>query len=89
MIYKNGIKEYTLTTLLFGIPMGAVIGILKRNAWIGVISRALCGFLFTSLMYLFVNFQNKKYDKMHLEIAQEKQIICDGVECSICGQHSR
>lgn len=78
MIYKNGVKEYTLTTVLFGIPMGIIFGIMKWDVLYGLVSGVLCGLLFTLLMYLFVKSQEKKYDKMRLKIAQERKIICDG-----------
>lgn len=78
MIYKNGVKEYTLTTFLFGIPMGILFGIMTWDVLNGVIFGVLGGLLFTLLMYSFIKFQEKKYDKMRLEIARERKIICDG-----------
>lgn len=78
MIYKNGIKEYTMTTLLFGGPMGVLYGLIHRSTLLGVISGVFCGCLFTLLIFLFVKIQEKKYDKKRSEIAKERKIICDG-----------
>ena len=78
MIYKNGIKEYTMTTLLFGAPMGLLFGLMYQSVLLGVITGILCGFLFSLLLFLFVKTQEKVYDKKRLEISKERNIICDG-----------
>ena len=78
MIYKNGIKEYSLTTVLFGVPMGILFGLSKLSFIVGVISGVLSGLLFTLLMFLFIKIQEKKFDKKRIEIAKERKIICDG-----------
>lgn len=78
MTYKNGIKEYTMTTLIFGFPMGFVFARTYQSALLGVISGLLCGCLFTLLLFLFIKIQEKKYDKKRFEIAKERKIICDG-----------
>ena len=78
MIYKNGIKEYTMTTLLFGCPMGFLFGIMHQNALLGVISGVSCGCLFTLFVFLFIKIQEKKYDKKRFEIAKERRVVCDG-----------
>lgn len=78
MTYKNGIKEYTMTTLFFGGPMGFLFGLMHQSVLLGVISGIFCGCLFTLLIFLFVKTQEKKYNKKRLEIAKERNIICDG-----------
>lgn len=78
MIYKNGIKEYAMTTLLFGCSMGFLFGIMHQSAWLGVIFGVFCGCLFTLLIFLFIRIQEKKYDKKRFEIAKERNVICDG-----------
>ena len=78
MIYRNGIKEYGLMGVLFGIPMGAMFGLKYLSLLIGIISGVLCGFLFAFLMFLFVKYQEKKFDKKREQIAKERKIICDG-----------
>lgn len=78
MVYKNGIKEYFMTTVLFGIPMGILQGLVHRSALLGVIAGIFCGFSFSLLLFLFVKIQEKKYDKKRLEIAKEREIVCDG-----------
>lgn len=78
MIYRNGIKEYSLMALLFGIPMGLLFGIRSLSLIVGVIFGVLSGFLFAFLMFLFVKFQEKKFDKKREEIAKERKVICDG-----------
>ncbi len=78
MTYKNGIKEYTLTAVLFGVPMGILLGISNLSLLIGVITGILGGLLFTLLMFLFVKFQEKKFAQKRIEIAKQRKIICDG-----------
>ena len=78
MTYKNGIKEYTLTGVVFGVPMGILFGLMHLSLLLGVITGFLCGFLFALLMFLFVKYQEKKFDKKRIEIAKERKIICDG-----------
>ena len=78
MIYKNGIKEYTLTTVFFGIPMGILFGLFTLSLIVGIISGVASGLLFTLLIFIFIKIQEKKYDKKRLEIAKERKIICDG-----------
>lgn len=73
MIYKNGVKEYTLTTLLFGIPMGILFGIMIWNVLYGLISGVLCGLLFTLLMYLFVKSQEKKMIKCDWKLHRKEK----------------
>ena len=78
MTYKNGIKEYTLTGVLFGVPMGILFGLMHLSLLLGVIAGFLCGFLFAFLIFLFVKYQEKAFDKKRTEIAKERKIICDG-----------
>lgn len=78
MIYRNGIKEYALMALLFGIPMGLLFGLLRLSLIVGIATGVLSGFLFTCLMFLFIKFQEKKFDKKREEIAKERKVICDG-----------
>lgn len=78
MSYKNGIKEYTMTTLLFGGPMGILFGLMRQSALLGIISGIFAGCLFTLIIFLFVKVQEKKFDKKRLEIAKERNIVCDG-----------
>ena len=78
MTYKNGIKEYSLTTVLFGVPMGIIFGLSKLSFLVGAVSGILSGLLFTLLIFLFVKIQEKKFDKKRVEIAKQRKIICDG-----------
>ena len=78
MTYKNGIKEYALTGVMFGVPMGILFGLMQLSLLLGVITGFLCGFLFAFLIFLFVKYQEKKFDKKRTEIAKERKIICDG-----------
>ena len=78
MVYKNGLKEYSLITVLFGVPMGILFGLSKLSFIVGVVSGVLSGLLFTLLMFLFIKVQEKKFDKKRIEIAKERRIICDG-----------
>lgn len=78
MTYKNGVKEYVLTGVLFGVPMGILFGIIYFDLFLGIFSAILCGLLYTLLIFAFLKFQEKKYDKMRIEIAKERRIICDG-----------
>ena len=78
MTYKNGLKEYALTGVMFGVPMGILFGLMHLSLLLGVITGFLCGFLFAFLIFLFVKYQEKKFDKKRTEIAKERKIICDG-----------
>ena len=78
MTYKNGIKEYTLTGVMFGVPMGILFGLMHLSLLLGVITGFLCGFLFALLIFLFVKYQEKKFDKKRAEITKERKIFCDG-----------
>lgn len=78
MTYKNGIKEYSLTTVLFGVPMGILFGLSESSLLVGVVSGIFSGLLFTLLMFLFIKFQEKRFGKKRIEIAKERRIICDG-----------
>ena len=78
MTYKNGIKEYALTGVMFGVPMGILFGLMHLSLLLGVITGFLCGFLFALLIFLFVKYQEKKFDKKRAEIAKERKIFCDG-----------
>ena len=78
MVYKNGLKEYSLTTVLFGVPMGILFGLSQLSFIVGVVSGVLSGLLFTLLMFVFIKIQEKKFDKKRIEIAKERRIICDG-----------
>ncbi len=78
MTYKNGIKEYLFTTVFFGAPMGLLLGLSKLSLLFGIIMGVLSGLLFTLLIFLFVKYQEKAFDKKRIEIAKERKIICDG-----------
>lgn len=73
MIYKNGIKEYTLAGVMFGTPMGLIVGFMRLNLPLGIIAGFLCGFLFALIIFIFVKFQEKSFDKKRIEIAKEKK----------------
>ena len=53
MTYKNGIKEYVLITVMFGLPMGALLGFVNSSITAGLISGIFSGLLFSFLMFLF------------------------------------
>ena len=78
MTYKNGIKEYALTGVMFGVPMGFLFGLMHLSLLLGIIAGFFGGFLFAFLIFLFVKYQEKKFDKKRTEIAKERKIICDG-----------
>lgn len=78
MVYRNGIKEYTLTTVLYGIPMGLLFGLMGKSFSVGIITGVLSGLLFTLFIFLFVKFQEAKFNKKREEIKQERKVICDG-----------
>ncbi len=78
MIYKNGFKEYSLSALLFGIPMGLIMGVSKLSVLVGIITGIFSGLLFAFLIFLFVKIQEKKFDKKREEIKKERRVICDG-----------
>lgn len=78
MIYKNGIREYLLLAVCYGVPMGIIFGLWQKSVLVGIISGAMCGILYGVIMFLFVKSQEKKFDKMREQIASERKIICDG-----------
>ena len=78
MIYRNGFKEYFISGIIFGIPMG-LLGVLQyRSLFIGLLSGVLCGVLFALFIFIFIKITEKKFDKMRVEIASTRKIICDG-----------
>lgn len=79
MTYKNGIKEYSLSAVLFGIPMGVIYGFGKASVIAGVIYGVVCGVLFALFLFIFIKITEKKFDKKREEIAKDRKIICDGV----------
>ena len=79
MTYKNGIKEYTLTTILFGTAMGLIFGLYLKSLFGGIITGIVNGVLFTFVIFLFVKHQEKRFANKRTEIAKERKIICDGV----------
>mgnify|MGYP003301071729 CR=1 FL=1 len=38
MTYKNGIKEYALTGVMFGVPMGILFGLMHLSLLLGIIT---------------------------------------------------
>ena len=78
MTYKNGIREYLLLAVCYGVPMGIIFGLCQKSVLVGIISGAMCGILYGFIMFLFVKSQEKKFDKMREQIASERNIICDG-----------
>ena len=78
MTYKNGIKEYVLITVMFGLPMGALLGFVNSSITAGLISGIFSGLLFSFFMFLFSKSMEKKFAKMRAEIKKEKTVICDG-----------
>ena len=79
MTYKNGIKEYALSGAIFGALIGILFGVRYLDLLIGVICGVLSGLLFAVLIFAFIKYQEKKFDKKRIEIAKERVIICDGV----------
>ena len=78
MIYRNGFREYFLMVVLFGVPMGALIGLMKMSVAVGLIAGVFSGAAFMLLMLLFVKVQEKNYAKMRAELSKQRKIICDG-----------
>ena len=78
MTYRNGIKEYFSTGILFGIPMGLFFGLVHLNLIVGLIGGIMSGALFAFLIFLFCKVMEKKFIKKHEEISRERKIICDG-----------
>ena len=75
MIYKNGFREYFLMVVLFGVPMGALIGLMKMSVAVGLIAGVFSGAVFMLLMLLFVKVQEKNYAKMRAELSKQRKII--------------
>ena len=78
MIYRNGIKEYFSTGILFGIPMGLFYGLEYLNFIVGIIVGITSGSLFAFLIFLFCKVMEKNFTKKREEICRERKVICDG-----------
>ena len=78
MIYRNGFKEYALSALVFGIPMGVLFGLSKGNPAVGVVYGVFTGLLFSLVLFAFIKLQERQFDKKRAEIAAERRIVCDG-----------
>jgi len=79
MTFKNGAKEYIITGLFFGVPMGVLYGIMALNVIIGIALGLLCTVLFAFFIFLFIKFMENKFAKMRTEISENRRVICDGV----------
>ncbi len=78
MTYRNGIKEYALTTVLFGGCMSIFLSLSSGSILLGLPLGLAAGVLFSLLIALFVKVQEKKFDKLRTEIAATQTVICDG-----------
>ncbi len=78
MIYRNGIKEYSLSFLIFGGCMGIFFGIVSRSIPIGLLCGLFSGLLFALLMWAITKLLEIKFNKKRKEIAKKREIICDG-----------
>ncbi len=78
MIYKNGLKEYSLIMLIFGGCMGLMYGILYFSLVLGLTVGIVAGLLFAGIMLVVSKLLERKFDKMRVEIAKNRRIICDG-----------
>ena len=75
MIYKNGFREYFLMVVLFGVPMGALIGLMKMSVAVGLIAGVFSGAAFMLLMLLFMKVQEKNYAKLRGTVKAEKNYL--------------
>ncbi len=78
MIYRNTYKNYLLSALIFGIPMGVIFGLLRQSLWVGLLFACLCGGLFALLLGLFSKILSKKFDKHRQKLSEQRPIFCDG-----------
>ena len=78
MTYKNGFREYSLTTVLFGVPMGFLFGLARLSLLVGMIAGVFSGLLYTLLIFLFSRFMERKFANKREELAKERKIFCDG-----------
>lgn len=78
MTYKNGIKEFLIMAVCYGVPMGVFFGLSNQSLLIGIVTGLLAGLLFALAMFAVAKIQEKKFDKKRVEIASERKIICDG-----------
>ncbi len=77
MTYRNGLKEYAMTTLVYGGLIGVLFAIIY-GVIEGIIAGVVAGILFTLFIFIFVKLMESKYKKMRAEMAKTKEVICDG-----------
>jgi len=84
MIYKNGIKEYLLMALIFGAPIGMLVGLSTEKLIVGMVFGVLGGGLFSFSMCVFASLQEVKFEEKRSEIANDRRVLCEG-PANVCG----
>jgi len=75
MVYKNGIREYTLSTLLFGVPMGLFFGLINRSALIGAVSGIFSGCFFLYCSFYLLRYKKKSMIKCVLKLPRREGLF--------------
>jgi hypothetical protein len=78
MVYKNGIKEWTLMCCGCGLAYGFFISLFYGDMTMGIIAGVLCGTLFTLCRAIFSKLIEKKSAHLRAEISKVRKIICEG-----------
>jgi hypothetical protein len=77
MIYRNGLKEFLITTVSFGLPM-SLLFIIRYGVPLGLAGGILSGLLFGGIMSLMTRGIEKKFAATRADISQDRAIICEG-----------
>ena len=78
MVYKNGFKEYLGTFVYCTVVYGVLMGLFNNNMTSGIISGVVFGAIFTLFLAFFAKSTEKKSAKIRAEIAEDRDIICEG-----------
>ena len=77
MIYRNGWKEFLITSVSFGLPM-SLFFIIRYGLALGLAGGILAGILFGGVMTLLTRGTERKFKGMREEISADRRVICDG-----------
>ena len=78
MVYKNGIKEYTIIGCSGALLYGGLMGLFWRDLIRGIIVGIIFGVLYSLCMALFSKHIEKKAKNLRMGISKVRTIICEG-----------
>lgn len=78
MTYKNELKEYVISAIIFGGCMGLFTVIAGGNVAALLTTTIVSGTAFSVLIYLFSQNIEKKFATLRADIEQSRTVYCDG-----------